>query len=127
MLFLAIIVGAFLMALMARVPFFGPIVAGFIAGLIARGGGRGFVAGLVSGAAVALLAALAVTGFGVWLGALMFGPAGAAAGGAIAAVVAGGILVIAAVLLVVAFLVWGPVNSSLAGLLPTPTAIAINR
>jgi hypothetical protein len=96
MLFLAIIVGAFLMALMARVPFFGPIVAGFIAGLIARGGGRGFVAGLVSGAAVALLAAIGVTGAGVWLGALLFGPAGAAAGGAIAAVIAGGILILAA-------------------------------
>jgi hypothetical protein len=96
MLFLAVIVGAFLMALMARVPFFGPIIAGFIAGLIARGGGRGLLAGFISGIIVALLAIIGVTGAGIWLGSLMFGPAGAAAGGAVAAVIAGGILILGA-------------------------------
>jgi hypothetical protein len=96
MLFLAIIVGAFLMALMARIPFFGPIAAGFIAGLIARGGVRGLVAGLLSGCIVAVLAAIGVTGAGLWLGGVMFGPAGAAAGGIIAAAIGGGLLILGA-------------------------------
>lgn len=96
MLLVAVIVGAFLMAALARIPFFGPIVAGFIAGLIARGAGRGLVAGLLSGAASAVLATLAMTGAGAWLGGLMFGAPGAVAGGTIAMVLAGGILILGA-------------------------------
>jgi hypothetical protein len=96
MLFVAVLVGAFLMALMARMPFFGPIVAGLIAGLIARGPGRGLVAGLLSGAAAAILATLALTGAGTWLGGLMFGAPGAVAGGTVAMVLAGGILILGA-------------------------------
>jgi hypothetical protein len=96
MLFVAVVVGAFLMAILARIPFFGPIIAGLIAGLIARGAGRGLVAGLLSGTAVAILATFALTGAGAWLGGLMFGAPGVVAGGAIAMVLAGGILILGA-------------------------------
>jgi len=96
MLFVAVIIGALLMALMARIPFFGPIGAGFIAGLIAGGAGRGLVAGLLSGTIGTILATLAVTGAGAWLGGLMFGAPGALAGGAVAVVLAGGFLVLGA-------------------------------
>ncbi len=71
------IVGFLLMLVIGWVPFVGALIAGFVAGLIAKGPGRGFAAGLgasIIGLAMITLAfALAGTFLAGLVGTLTFG------------------------------------------------------
>ena len=48
-MFWALVVGIILMAVLGSIPLLGPLMAGFIVGLMVRGAGSGALAGFLSG------------------------------------------------------------------------------
>ncbi len=93
MIVLAVMVGAILMAVLGEIPIVGPMIAGFVAGVMVGGIGRGALAGFLSGTFLAVLATIILATSGVFIGGLAMGPTGAAAGGLAGVVMGAGFFI----------------------------------
>ena len=92
-MFWGIIVGIIAMSFLGFIPLFGPLLAGFIVGLIVKEPGRGALAGFLSGSVGGILALLILPGLGGLIGTVSGGLFGGLLGGMFGAILGGGIFI----------------------------------
>ena len=92
-MFWGILVGIIAMSVLGLIPLFGPILAGFITGLIVKKTGKGALAGFLSGSFGGILALFILPGLGGVLGTAFGGILGGTLGGIFGAILGGGIFI----------------------------------
>jgi len=92
-MFWGIVVGIIAMSVLGIIPFFGPLLAGFIAGLMVRETGKGALAGFLSGSFGGILALFILPGLGSLLGIASGGILGGTLGGIFGVILGGGIFI----------------------------------
>ncbi|MGB2783596.1 MAG: DUF5518 domain-containing protein [Atribacterota bacterium] len=92
-MFWGVLVGIIAMAFLGFIPLFGPLLAGFIAGLIVRETGKGALAGFLSGSFGGILALFILPSLGGLVGTVSGGLLGGALGGMFGAILGGGIFI----------------------------------